>query len=436
MIKLSEKQQSYLLKGIDLTLPFGLLYLLAHLMNLQWHDRYLIIGVVATIMLYGISKIKDLYKPLTEQNLFQNAVSTMGIWLLILTVSITIAFFYNDAQNFSRKLLITWLFLTPIALIIIKALFKSVVHKKNTHILVIGNQYTFTLYELERLQKAKISLYNLQEHPDKETLIKQINDTLQKQTIHKIVLNSEQTDAKVIRYYVQQELKGIRFYTFEHFMEKFLRKCYIPTEHQPLKYLDEIQPYNNKQKLIKAIFDYTSAITLIAITLPIMIYAIYRIKKESPGSIIFKQPRTGINGKEFTAYKFRSMHEDSYFNPYTQKEDPRIFPFGKTMRKTRIDELLQAINILKGNMSLVGPRAEWNILSGKYLEKIPFYEIRNLVKPGITGWAQVNYPYGATLEDTRQKLMYDLYYIKYWSLALEIETAWKTIEVIFRKQGI
>ena len=219
-------------------------------------------------------------------------------------------------------------------------------------------------------------------------------------------------------------------------MEKFLRKCYIPTEHKTLKYLSEIQPYNSKQKLIKAIFDYTSAITLIILTLPIMGYAAYRIKRESPGSIIFKQHRTGINSKEFIAYKFRSMHENSHFNPYTQKEDPRIFPFGKTMRKTRIDELLQTINILRGDMSLIGPRAEWNILSEKYLEKVPFYEIRNLVKPGITGWAQVNYPYGSNLEDTRQKLMYDLYYIRYWNLALEIETAWKTIEVILLKKGL
>jgi len=261
---------------------------------------------------------------------------------------------------------------------------------------------------------------------------------LQKQTIHKIVLNSEQTGSEVIRYYVQQELKGIRFYTFEHFMEKFLRKCYIPTEYQTLKYLDEIQPYNNKQKVIKVIFDYTSAITLIILTTPIMIYAAYRIKKESPGSILFKQKRVGLNGKEFTLIKFRSMHMDAEKDgaQFAQKDDPRAYKFGQFMRKTRIDELPQAFNVLKGEIHFIGPRAERKIFTDELEKNIPYYNQRHLVKPGITGWAQVNYPYGANTEDARQKLMYDLYYIKYWNLALEIETAWKTVQIIIMKKGL
>jgi len=112
-----------------------------------------------------------------------------------------------------------------------------------------------------------------------------------------------------------------------------------------------------------------------------------------------------------------------------------FFPWGKIMRKTRIDELPQIWNVLKGDMSMIGPRAEWNILVEKYEKKISYYNGRHLVKPGITGWAQVNYPYGINGFDAKQKLMYDFYYIKNWSLGLEIKIIWKTIFVMMFRRG-
>ena len=127
---------------------------------------------------------------------------------------------------------------------------------------------------------------------------------------------------------------------------------------------------------------------------------------------------------------------DYDFDPYTQKEDPRIFNFGNLMRKTRIDELPQLWNVLKGDMHLFGPRSEWNILVDNYEKDIPFYNERHLVAPGISGWAQVMYPYGSCVEDARQKLMYDLYYIKNWSVWLEIETLVRTVRVVLGKKGI
>ena len=124
-----------------------------------------------------------------------------------------------------------------------------------------------------------------------------------------------------------------------------------------------------------------------------------------------------------------------YFNKYTQKSDPRIFPWGEFMRKTRIDELPQLWNVIKGDMHLIGPRTEWEKLVEDYETELPNYHLRHIVAPGITGWAQVNYPYGANLEDTRQKLMYDLYYIKHWNLWLEIKTIFLTAWVVLNKKG-
>ena len=139
---------------------------------------------------------------------------------------------------------------------------------------------------------------------------------------------------------------------------------------------------------------------------------------------------------EFGCCKFRTMHENSEFAKYTKKDDNRVFPFGKFMRKTRIDELPQYINVLKGDMHLIGPRAEWSILVSEYEKEIPYYNERHLVRPGITGWAQVNYPYGENLYDTKQKLMYDLYYIKHWSLWLEIKVVFKTIWIVLGRKGV
>ena len=122
---------------------------------------------------------------------------------------------------------------------------------------------------------------------------------------------------------------------------------------------------------------------------------------------------------------------------FSSEDDPRIFPWGNKMRRLRIDEIPQVFNILKGEMSLIGPRPERKYWIEKDFEKnIPYYSQRHIVKPGITGWSQVMYPYGNGIEDARQKLMYDLYYIKHWSIVLEMKVIWKTVMVVLNKQGV
>jgi len=194
--------------------------------------------------------------------------------------------------------------------------------------------------------------------------------------------------------------------------------------------------YTKFQYFQKRIIDIIVGGSLFLISLPVALYAIRRIKKESPGSIFFKQSRIGLNGEAFTCYKFRSMHEDGQFNPYTQENDSRIFPFGNTMRKMRIDELPQLLNIIRGEMHLVGPRAEWDILVSDYEKIIPNYHDRHLVSPGITGLAQVCYPYGRNIEDAKEKLKFDMEYINHWSIFKEIKVVYKTIEVVLGKKGM
>jgi len=197
-----------------------------------------------------------------------------------------------------------------------------------------------------------------------------------------------------------------------------------------------VNGYSKIDYIQKRVIDYIMVIALVSVSWPIILYTIYRIKKESPGPIFFKQTRVGLNNKKFSCYKFRSMHTNSHFNPYTEDKDSRIFPFGQTMRKMRIDELAQLINVIKGDMHIVGPRAEWNILVNEYEKIVPNYHFRHNVRPGITGLAQIRYPYGRNAFDARRKLGYDILYIKKWSILLEIKVLFETVLVILKKQGV
>ena len=210
----------------------------------------------------------------------------------------------------------------------------------------------------------------------------------------------------------------------------------VNTSNNKIQKYKNIKTYNKLQYLQKRTIDFLIGFSLAILTSPIMVYSLYKIKKESPGSIFFKQSRIGLNGKVFICYKFRSMHINSKFNPYTQKDDCRIFPYGRIMRRMRIDELPQLLNVLKGEMHLIGPRAEWDILVDDYEKVIPNYHDRHIVAPGITGLAQVMYHYGENVEDAKNKLNYDLEYITTWSLFSEIKVICKTVEVVLGKQGI
>jgi len=296
--------------------------------------------------------------------------------------------------------------------------------------LVIGKKYIFNNFDKEKI-KRKITYINASK--------KDIEKVLKNNKFKYIILNLENPDNELIKYLTSLELKGYKFLTIENFLEKYLQKLYIPTNNTKISYFEEVKPYNKLEYLIKRIIDYTISIPLLIFSLPIMVYAAYRIKKESPeGPIIFKQKRVGKGGKEFVCYKFRSMIPDAEKEKpqFASKDDPRVFKWGAFMRKTRIDELPQLINVLKGDMHLVGPRPERKYWIDIFEKEIPYYNQRHLVAPGITGWAQVNYPYGENALDAKQKLMYDLYYIKNWSIWLEIKTIFKTLKVIIEKRGV
>lgn len=306
--------------------------------------------------------------------------------------------------------------------------------------IVLGTNYDFTLLEQERLaRRISSSIVNIPvEQREDEELIEDLGAHLACSKSKTIVLNLHDAPSDaLIDFLARSESEGVRYFTLEHFMEKILDKCYIPANDlYSLSFLEEVSHFSTWQYLQKRCFDLLAVVSLFMCTWPILLFSLYRIKKESPGPVLFRQSRVGIDGKPFMCTKFRSMHINSHFDPYTQKNDTRIFPFGNFMRKSRIDELPQMWNVLKGEMHFIGPRAEWDILVQGYEKVIPYYKERHIVRPGITGWAQVHYPYGQNEFDTRQKLMYDFYYIKHWNIVIELLTVWKTVMVVLGRKGL
>ena len=305
--------------------------------------------------------------------------------------------------------------------------------------LVLGNKYKFTNFELERLRQKNYQIeYEIYIDKAPKEVLKEIDNKINQNNTSYIILNTKEKVAdEIIHYLTSLQFKqNIQIITIEKFLEDFLHKCYIPEDHTDLHYLEDIKPYSKWKYFQKRCIDFFGLFWLFFFSWPVMLYTIRKIKKQSPGKILFEQNRVGVNGTTFFCKKFRTMHENSHYDPYTREKDTRIFPFGETMRRSRLDELPQMINILKGEMHLIGPRAEWDILVKNYEIELPYYNERHLVKPGITGWAQVNYPYGQNIEDTKQKLMYDLYYIKNWNIGLELKIVWKTAMTVVGKKGL
>jgi sugar transferase (PEP-CTERM system associated) len=256
---------------------------------------------------------------------------------------------------------------------------------------------------------------------------------------HTIVIAlTERRGNLVIEKLVTCKLMGVRIMDYPSFFEVTTGK--IPVEEINPSWLVQssgffITPFI---RLMKRIVDVLFASTLLVVTLPLLPVIACGIKLTSKGPVFYLQKRVGVNGRPFTIFKFRSMADNAEQGTgasWARENDPRVTPIGAFIRKTRIDELPQLVNVLKGDMSFIGPRPERPEFVEKISRVTPYYLERHAVKPGITGWAQVMYPYGSSLGDSVEKLRYDLYYINNLSFVLEILIVLETIKVVLFRRG-
>jgi len=393
---------------------------------------------------YEYQKIERSARFISEHLIASIIGATLSLFIILLFVS------YADRVGTSRTLLLgTFILFTPFSI-----LYRSLIgkirakRKRNKCIIFIGpSDDTYELIKDITDQNFTETIYVMNNGLDKKLLgkfssigIDPLNPdqfdpgarSINGMVINKIILADSMKqltlDENLKRQLLERHLKKNDIVSLENF---FLSEF----EYVPTKLVNEDWPFEHGFRITKNVaysqgkrtIDLFLSTLVLILASPVLAAAMLAVKLTSEGPIFFRQQRIGAGEVPFTLIKLRTMQIGSDAKgDYTSVDDPRITPIGNFLRKSRLDELPQLINVIRGEMSLIGPRAEWGKLVKNYEKAIPHYHLRHIVKPGITGWAQVNYPYGANLEDTINKLKYDLYYVRYFSLVMDLTIIIKT----------
>jgi lipopolysaccharide/colanic/teichoic acid biosynthesis glycosyltransferase len=244
-----------------------------------------------------------------------------------------------------------------------------------------------------------------------------------------------QSDDSIVAQAAELHSRGVRIRTLSLFYDEWLGKL-------PLSELERVAlmfdigelhraRYGRMKHLVDALIAAVGLLLLVVVIPPVLVANAFANR----GPLFFRQPRIGKGGKEFNIVKFRSMRPGSGEGTWTADEDPRITPVGRWLRKTHLDELPQVINILRGEEAIVGPRPEQPQYVSTLKDKIPFYDLRHLIRPGLTGWAQLNYHYGGSELDALEKLQYEFYYLRHQSLALDLRIVVRTLREVIGRRG-
>ncbi|MFY9270265.1 MAG: TIGR03013 family XrtA/PEP-CTERM system glycosyltransferase [Candidatus Manganitrophaceae bacterium] len=358
-----------------------------------------------------------------------------AIYLLVPSEFVASRYFWN------------YLALFPVVLIGLRLGYQTLVSTQHwdTPILIIGSGPLGTLIVETLTHQQGLGYLPTQfkwnpDIPDKlgEEWVK-LENILKEHDIRKVVIALDDRRRQLpvealLRLRVQgvEVVEGISFY--EKISGKILVKFLRPSS------LIFSEGFNRltMMRLAKHLLDLLLASTGLILLSPVFLALSVLIKLDSRGPIFYRQERVGENGKPFMVIKFRSMHQDAERGTgpvWASQNDPRVTRLGRIMRMLRLDEIPQMINVLKGEMSFVGPRPERPLFVDQLRKKIPYYDLRFSVKPGLTGWAQVKYSYGATEEDALEKLQFDLYYIKHLSPVFDLTIVIETIKVVFSREG-
>jgi sugar transferase (PEP-CTERM system associated) len=264
-------------------------------------------------------------------------------------------------------------------------------------------------------------------------------ETVRRARAHKIVVSlGERRGVFPLKDVLNCKLSGVEVMDAPSFYERVTGKLLIESINPSWFIFSSGFRVTALNRLLKRALDIFCALLGGALFLPFLPFVALAIRLDSPGPILFRQERVGEREKPFHLFKFRTMRQDAEKGTgavWAQKDDPRVTRLGRFLRKSRIDEIPQLYNVLIGDMSLVGPRPERPEFVEQLKKVIPYYSERHFVKPGVTGWAQVRYPYGASVEDAVEKLRYDLYYIKNLSVAFDIMIIFETVKVVLFQRG-
>jgi exopolysaccharide biosynthesis polyprenyl glycosylphosphotransferase len=403
----------------------------------EFHGRFLAhlwpFSILLIIWLLSLS-LFDLYRQRSFVN--YNAVANRIMAAALSGVLASIVLFYLFPQVF-RLTPKTNLFIFTAAFAILeyawRSLFLATAKFRPAPAIIIGSSPEIR-HMVEHLKKSPhvgllpVAWLEALDEPNAEKL----KEVVQKTGARVLIVQPKITkDAAVVRELYELLGLGVTILNFTDLYEQVFERVPL-NELEEGWFIEHVTTLRPSYDRAKRAVDVISSLLMLIILSPFMAIAAILIKLSSPGPVLYKQQRTGRNDRPFILYKFRTMLHGGEGSLWTEKHDARITPAGKILRATHIDEFPQLVNILRGDISFTGPRPERVELVQKFRE-FPYYDIRHVVKPGLTGWAQINYRPSASLEEGKEKLCYDIYYIKNRSFFLDLAILFKTIKYVFIK---
>ncbi len=392
------------------------------------------------ILILHIGNLYDLRQLINRKEL----ISKTGIsFFVIFIIDFTTSLFVRNLYASNMEIVVSN-FISMVMIFLVRYMYFRLINGKKLRekVLIIGNSNNRILREIENGNYPGIEIVGYVEGQEKckkktdfQTQRVNLEESIKKLKPNVVVVALSERRGKLPADIILDcKFRGIKVEDLTTFYERLTGKILIENLRPSWLIFSDGFSRNYFNSLTKRLVDTSLSLIGLAVSFPLMVCVGLLTKLDSPGPIIFRQERVGEKGRVFTLYKFRTMVADAekVSGPvWSQTADPRVTRLGKILRRTGMDEIPQLFNVLKGDMSFVGPRPERPHFVEQLQQQIPYYAQRLVVKPGITGWAQVRYGYGATLEDAVEKLQYDLYYIKNMSFFLDIIVILSTIHKVF-----
>ena len=405
-----------------------------------------------TIVVYIVMLAVGLYQTDCVRSL-RMTLSRMLVALAISVIALSLVFFLFPDVALWRSISLYAIILSLLFIAVVRVLFGGLVGGKRfrRRVLVLGaGARAERVSQLAAADNAGFTIAGFIRMTDKEPVVQNaiprasiasLSAFIERQAIEEVVLALEERRGSLpVTDLLQVKLEGVRVTELSSFIERETGRVDLGSVSPSwLIFSDGFLGAQRWAVITKRIFDVTASALLLLLSSPLLVITAILIRLTSPGPIFYLQERVGQFGRYYNVIKFRSMRVDAEKDgrpQWAQKGDPRVTAIGRIIRATRIDEIPQIFNVLKGDMSFVGPRPERPFFVRDLAEQIPLYNERHVVKPGITGWAQINYPYGASADDARHKLEYDLYYVKNYSLFLDLLILIQTVRVVLWQDGV
>jgi sugar transferase (PEP-CTERM system associated) len=438
--------ETVIVSGCFIAATFLCLGPLDAFIKLQYEYGFLKIAGITIVSLI-LSYYFDLYEPQivsVRLQIYFRILLVLGFDCFILSAFI---FFYPEVTIGPYVYVVGFAFLTP-ALIFLRRAYEWAIGRKafRERIYVLGaGEYARSIVEVIRsrpnLGMEVVDWEDIQLEPSerKQVWIAALERIANSQpAVHRIIVAMEGRRGELpVQELLSLRFQGIAVEEVGTLRERLDGKIQLDGLRPSSFLYSEGFRLRASQQFTRQVVSIIASATGLLLFLPFFPFVALAVKLSSKGPIFFRQTRVGMAGRHFEVIKFRTMGVDAEASgaKWATKNDPRVTKIGMILRKTRIDEVPQLWNVLRGDMGFVGPRPERPEFVAWLAEELPFYYLRNLIRPGLTGWAQVRYGYGATLAETKEKLEYDLYYVKHMSLGLDLLIMFETIKTILRRRG-